>query len=378
MTMATYQADGVSPFGTDSRTPHAFLAELIAGAQVLMVGAAAIALLAATHAPVKRPQPAAPAYRSTLATPMVLAVSAPPTAVQANSKAVLQDLLTRAGLRPHFDVHRLSWDQARRVNALMPAAPVPSDAAKPFILSVDGKEGRQALQCLTQAAYFEAGAAGPDAQAGVVQVVLNRVRHPDFPKSVCGVVYQGAARQTGCQFTFTCDGALDRALDAGAWNQARKVAMRALNGYVVPAVGAATYYHADYVFPAWAPTLVKLATIGPHIFYRMGGAEGAAAALTGRYAGGELKVSRAVLKAADSLTQKGHGEATLRLASVGKAQRVVAEGRVHLQLASGKQPAASEDAKLNTAQTVTPAPVLATAPVVAPSPVASLTPPPAA
>jgi spore germination cell wall hydrolase CwlJ-like protein len=376
MSMATYQADGVSPSAGDLRAPAPFLAEVIAGMQVLMVGGAAIALLAAAHDDTRKVQPPAPAYRSPLAAPITL--SPPLAEAPADSRQVLQDLLTKAGLRPHFDVHRLSWNQARRINTLMPAADLPVDAAKPFVLPVASRDGAQALHCLTQAAYFEAGAAGPDAEAGVVQVVLNRVRHPDFPKSVCGVVYQGSARQTGCQFTFTCDGALKRGLDAAAWEQARKVAMRALNGYVVPAVGSATYYHADYVFPAWAPALVKLATIGPHIFYRMSGAEGAAAALTGRYAGGELKISRAVLKAADAFTQKGRAEADLKLASLGKAQRIKPpeEGRAHLQFASAKPPADNEDARLNTAQTAAPVPVLAPAPVVAaapaPAPVAAL------
>ena len=210
----------------------------------------------------------------------------------------------------------------------------------------------------------------------MVQVVLNRVRHPDFPKSVCGVVYQGAERKTGCQFSFTCDGALKRQLDADAWNRAALVAQRALNGYVVPAVGASTYYHADYVFPVWAPSLVKLATIGPHIFYSMPGALGEATALTGRYAGGELEVTHAVLAAADRLTQKGihAAQASLKLA---RGERTAQSGRVHMQLAVIRPtPApgpANDDAKLNAAQTVAPAPVLASAPVVV-APVASTAP----
>jgi len=138
-----------------------------------------------------------------------------------------------------------------------------------------------------------------------VQVVLNRLRHPDFPKSVCGVVYQGAERDIGCQFTFTCDGAMKRPVDGEAWDEAKKIAQRALGGFVDRAVGTATYYHADYVFPTWAPTLVKMAKVGPHVFYRMAGAEGAAAYLTGRYAGNELKLVRAVLRAGDKHTQKG-------------------------------------------------------------------------
>jgi hypothetical protein len=131
------------------------------------------------------------------------------------------------------------------------------------------------------------------------------VRHPNFPKSICGVVYEGSGRASGCQFTFTCDGALAREIDMAAFAAARRIAERALNGYVAPAVGAATYYHADYVFPAWAPTLVKLTSIGPHIFYRMAGEAGRSSYLTGRYQGHELKLPPEILLAIDSVTQRG-------------------------------------------------------------------------
>lgn len=324
--MATYQADGATPFGTDLPMAHRFRAELIALGQVALVAGAAAALLVATGA--RSGQPPEPAYRSQLQGPIALA---PPQEAAPDSRQITQDLLTKAGLRPRFDVHRLTWDQARRVNSLMPVAAVGVDAAKPFILSVETKDGREALHCLTQAAYFEAGGEGNDAQAAVAQVVLNRLRHPDYPKSVCGVVYQGSA-SAGCQFSFTCDGSLNRALDAAAWNRARQVATRALNGHVVGAVGPATFYHADYVFPAWAPSLVKLATVGPHIFYRMRGEAGRAVSLTGRYAGGELRATRAVLAVA-----KKAADATVKLAAAGPGERV------HMKLDA-------QDARLNAAQ----------------------------
>jgi spore germination cell wall hydrolase CwlJ-like protein len=346
MTMATLSADGVSPRGSLLRLCGRFAAELVAAAQVLAVGAAATALLAAAQtAPPRLPSPQ-PAYRSQFEGPVALSPPAPAVLTDGYSKPMLQALLTRAGLRPNYDLHRLNETQARRVNAVMPAAVAAPQAARPFLLPVDTRDGREALHCLTQAAYYEARGNGTDAEASVVQVVLNRVRHPDFPKSVCGVVYQGAARQTGCQFTFTCDGSLRRPLDAAAWNQARAVALRALSGHVDPAVGAATYYHADYVFPAWAPGLVKLATVGPHIFYRMAGSDGAA--LTGRYAGGELKVSRAFLAAADSLGRAVRKETSVTLASAGEPQRV------HLRMAvSGDAPSEPAPAIVQTA-TVAP------------------------
>ena len=88
-------------------------------------------------------------------------------------------------------------------------------ASRPFDLSdSDPLDRRRALLCLTQAVYYEAGFEPLEGRRAVAQVVLNRMRHPAFPKSVCGVVYQGA-RDPVCQFSFVCDGSLYRA--PGAW-----------------------------------------------------------------------------------------------------------------------------------------------------------------
>ena len=119
-------------------------------------------------------------------------------------------------------------------------------------------------------------------------MVLNRVRHPAWPDSVCGVVYQGPMRAGGgCQFTFTCDGSLMVRPSGEAWLRARRLAAEALAGYVHAPVALATHYHANYVFPAWAPRLQAAAVIGAHLFYGLPGAWGQAAAFTDRYAGVE-------------------------------------------------------------------------------------------
>jgi hypothetical protein len=118
-------------------------------------------------------------------------------------------------------------------------------------------------------------------------VVLNRVRHPAFPNSVCGVVYEGSTRPTGCQFTFTCDGSLAREPDAEGWRRARAVAEAALNGFVYAPVGWATHYHADYVLPTWASTMAKNAIVGAHLFYRWSGSWGQASAFDSSYSGRE-------------------------------------------------------------------------------------------
>lgn len=175
-------------------------------------------------------------------------------------------------------------DQAKLLNAALPFAGGPLHAANPFAVSGSDLDEHRAMLCLTQAVYYEAGFEPLEGRRAVAQVVLNRLRHPAFPKSVCGVVYQGAG--TGvCQFTFVCDGALYRAPARDAWVEAEKIARAALAGYVERSVGEATHYHADYVAPRWAPLLAKVAQIGQHIFYRWPGAWGTPAAFTGRYIG---------------------------------------------------------------------------------------------
>lgn len=175
-------------------------------------------------------------------------------------------------------------EQAKVINAAMPFSSAPVASARPFVVSGDEVDERRALLCLTQAVYYEAGFEPVAGRRAVAQVVLNRVRHPAFPKSVCGVVYQGS--RTGvCQFTFVCDGALYRAPEAGAWEQARAIAKAALAGYVERSVGEATHYHADYVAPRWAPMLAKVRQIGAHIFYRWPGSWGQPQAFVGRYIG---------------------------------------------------------------------------------------------
>jgi spore germination cell wall hydrolase CwlJ-like protein len=192
---------------------------------------------------------------------------------------------------------------AQEVNSLRPFSTLPIRPMRPFVLQADTADQARALTCLAQAVYYESAREPALGQAAVAQVVLNRLRHPAYPKSVCGVVYQGAARATGCQFTFTCDGSLSHAPPVSMWNQAQAVARRALGGFVVKDVGSATHYHAAYVAPYWAPTLVKMKQIGQHIFYRWTGPWGEPPAFNGRYAGGETNLSAAILGSIDARTQ---------------------------------------------------------------------------
>jgi Cell Wall Hydrolase len=124
--------------------------------------------------------------------------------------------------------------------------------------------------CLATAVYFEARGESAKGQKAVAEVILSRTRVPGRPKSICGVVYEGSHRRTGCQFSFTCDGIADRVRSQDAWRQAMRIATNVMRtgGKVNPVAAGATFYHADYVSPGWATRMVKVAEIGTHIFYR--------------------------------------------------------------------------------------------------------------
>jgi spore germination cell wall hydrolase CwlJ-like protein len=215
-----------------------------------------------------------------------LVVSAPATATAdvATIPVTRAAALIQATTGSQSGEFRAVGDEAKVINAALPFQSGAVAAAKAFYFSGSSLDRSRATLCLTQAVYYEAGFQPLEGRRAVAQVVLNRLRHPAFPKSVCGVVYQGARSGT-CQFTFVCDGALYRPPEPEAWQQARAIAQAALAGFVEGSVGEATHYHADYVAPRWAPLLAKVRQIGAHIFYRWPGAWGQPQAFAGRYIG---------------------------------------------------------------------------------------------
>ena len=147
------------------------------------------------------------------------------------------------------------------------AWPSPVDQRQPTGRHASALDASRQLDCLTQAVYFEARGETPRGQAAVAQVVLNRVKSPSFPKTVCGVVFQGAATH-GCQFSFACDGSMRRGREAEAWERARRIAERALSGRGLADIGKATHFHTVAVQPDWGPQMLRVAQVGLHIFYR--------------------------------------------------------------------------------------------------------------
>ncbi|MER8974289.1 MULTISPECIES: cell wall hydrolase [unclassified Mesorhizobium] len=123
--------------------------------------------------------------------------------------------------------------------------------------------------CLANGIYFEARGESVRGQAAVAQVILNRVRNPAYPNSICGVVYQNDNWFNRCQFSFACDGRKKRIDNAVAYKTAQDVAMAVTAGKIfIPEVGSSTHYYANYVHPGWARTMQKMTRIGLHIFYR--------------------------------------------------------------------------------------------------------------
>jgi len=215
------------------------------------------------------------------------------------------------------------------ISRLLRGPAVAADVVQPFFLhAANPAEQDRAVRCLTDAIYYEAANEPVEGQRAVAQVVVNRVRDKHFPKSVCGVVFEGWERRTGCQFSFVCDGSIRRRhADPAAWDRVRPIAEAALNGYVVPEVGTATHYYATYVRPNWIRTVSQVTEIGKHVFCSWKGKAGLPTSLASAYGGGEFQVAdaaldgvrKAVVKVKVKVAHPGHSE--VRMAS--------RRGRVH-------------------------------------------------
>ena len=205
----------------------------------------------------KKPDPAVPAYLADLITSDkadVLATAyAPPKPDYANAspfEALLQDELDK-------DKGRFVPPVAQGDHAWM-SQPLPAS-----VFSAPEQT------CLANAVYFEARGESSRGQAAVAQVVLNRVRNPAYPNTICGVVYQNDDWKNRCQFSFACDGIPDRVLSPGHYRRAQDIAMAVTAGKIfIPEVGSSTHYYAQYVSPSWARAMKRMTQIGLHIFYR--------------------------------------------------------------------------------------------------------------
>ncbi len=206
----------------------------------------------------KKPEPADPQVSPMLASlvtntkPDILATAyaepAPDYARQSPFDSILTDKDSRGRFIPQISPEDHAWA----------ATPLP-----PEVFTAAEQE------CLANGIYFEARGESLKGQAAVAQVILNRVRNPAYPKTICGVVYQNEQWRNRCQFSFACDFIKDVVHSHTHWKMAKEVAMAVTAGKIwLPEVGSATHYHATYVRPNWAPTMKRVGQIGKHIFYR--------------------------------------------------------------------------------------------------------------
>lgn len=220
-------------------------------------------------------------YASSLSGPASYSVRLPPVAPPAST---VPEVLP-------VELAPVTEDDARAANAKIPLVTKGVVAARPFVYSGDADNRGRARDCLAAAMLYEAGDDNMG-QRAVGQVIVNRARHPAFPKSICGVVFQGSERVTGCQFTFTCDGALARRYSDAAWTRAQVNAEIVLAGGVDPRVGLATHYHTDWVRPYWSDSLEKIAIVDTHLFFRWPGYWGTPGAFRGAVSGVEAPIAK--------------------------------------------------------------------------------------
>jgi len=186
-----------------------------------------------------------------------------------NARVELTSFRTDDGLRARGQATLFENPDARAmmVQAVLRGPMATQPAAQPSVPAQPQIDARQ-HNCLSQAIYFEARGESQRGQIAVAEVIMNRVRSGYYPNSICGVVYQGSHRATGCQFTFTCDGSLNRTPRGRAWDRAQRVATAVMSGYTRPVTQGATHYHTHAVNPVWNSGLVETTSIESHVFYR--------------------------------------------------------------------------------------------------------------
>ncbi|WP_394690342.1 cell wall hydrolase [Hoeflea sp.] len=182
------------------------------------------------------------------------------------------DILATAYAPPKPDYARQSpfssilREETKRGRFIPPVTPEDHAWAATALPAKSFSESEQ--RCLAAGIYFEARGESVEGQAAVAQVILNRVRNPTYPNTICGVVYQNKSWRNRCQFSFACDGIKDRVRSPKHWDMAEEIALATTAGKIwLDQVGSSTHYHATYVNPPWAHKMRRVGKIGLHIFY---------------------------------------------------------------------------------------------------------------
>ncbi|MBL8547994.1 MAG: cell wall hydrolase, partial [Hyphomonadaceae bacterium] len=191
-------------------------------------------------------------------------------ATETNARVELTSFRTNDGLRARGQATLFESPDARAmmVQAVLRGPTTNTQPPAQRTVPAEPQIDRRQQDCLSQAVYYEARGETQRGQIAVAEVIMNRVRSGHYPNSVCGVVYQGSHRSTGCQFTFTCDGSLNHRPRGRAWDRAQRVATAVLSGYTRPITQGATHYHTMAVNPVWNSGLVETTKIESHVFYR--------------------------------------------------------------------------------------------------------------
>ncbi len=206
------------------------------------------------------------------------------------SRSTKTELIVNIGSVPIVEpliLKAVNKNVAKRTNDATPMTTVVVPAAPALLFSGSASDFERATDCLAATIFYEAGNEPTAGQMAVAQVVLNRARHPAYPKTVCGVVFQGHERRTGCQFSYTCDGSMARRPPAAAWTRYRGIAQAMLKGLVYAPVGLATHYHTDWVLPSWSAKLDKVRVERTHLFFRYSAYWGTPAAFQAKMTGFE-------------------------------------------------------------------------------------------
>jgi len=155
------------------------------------------------------------------------------------------------------------------------ALPVPAETiSKTEAQAVDpiGEEPLDgAVTCLARTIYWEARGEGDAGMQAVANVVMNRLRHTGFPKTICGVVTQGR-EQGACQFSWWCDGQGDNAEEQESYTLAKEIARKALNRQLEDRTDGALYFHQGLT-PSWAKQYIRTVEVGGHVFYKPAGGD---------------------------------------------------------------------------------------------------------
>ena len=216
---------------------------------------------------------AAPTVRGTLSAyaPAEVEQDDPFDAVLAPDNSASTIELPKAGTiptaRPNYDPKREAKRDSKRLTSRIRLSKGDHKwAARPLPTS---QFSARARKCLAEGIYFEARGESKKGQAAVAQVIVNRVKNPAFPNTVCGVVYHNKHRRNACQFSFACDGIRDRVRSKKSWRIAKKIADDMIDGREwLREVGSSSHYHANYVRPRWARKMKRMTRIGKHIFFR--------------------------------------------------------------------------------------------------------------